>query len=223
MTDHEKGYGKRPLWQWVAIYFVIAAVLYGGYYFIFAKKTITLAGDWPVANQNFSNTRSAVGSSIRSTTIAKLAPSWSLPIVGLSEWGAATTNPVILGNIVYFQDLESNIYAVDFVTGKQLWMKKYNLQISGPNGVAVGYGKIYAQKGHYDVVALDLKGNEIWDKKISDNQNVGVDIQLTVYGNMVYAATVPGITNSNFYKGGGVGVVYALDARSEERRVGKEC
>ena len=212
MTDYKKAYGKRPLWQWVAIYFVIAAVLYGGYYFIFAKKTITLAGDWPVANQNFSNTRSAVGSSINSNNVSKLAPEWSLPIVGKSEWGAATTNPIIIGNIVYFQDLQSNIYAVDFTTGKQLWIKKYNLQISGPNGVAVGYGKVYAQKGHYDIVALDLNGNEVWDKKISNNQNVGVDIQLTAYGNMVYAATVPGITNSNFYKGGGVGVVYALDA-----------
>lgn len=124
--------------------------------------------------------------------------------------GAATTNPVILGNIVYFQDLASNIYAVDFTTGKQLWVKQYNLPISGPNGVAVGYGKIYAQKGHYNVVALDLNGNQVWDKKVSE-QNVGIDIQLTAYGNMVYVSTVPGISNSNFYKGGATGIIYALD------------
>jgi hypothetical protein len=45
----------------------------------------------------------------------------------VSEWGALTTNPVILGNIVYFQDLKSNICAVDLITGKQLWMKAPNL------------------------------------------------------------------------------------------------
>jgi len=47
-----------------------------------------------------------------------------MPIKGVSEWGAATTNPLIIGNTVYFQDLKSNIYAVDFKTGKQLWMKE---------------------------------------------------------------------------------------------------
>jgi len=33
------GYGKRPLWQWIALYAVIAVVLYGlVYYFVFAKN-----------------------------------------------------------------------------------------------------------------------------------------------------------------------------------------
>ncbi|OGE20391.1 hypothetical protein A3A14_03805 [Candidatus Daviesbacteria bacterium RIFCSPLOWO2_01_FULL_43_38] len=32
------GYGKRPLWQWVVIYLVIAAVVYGLiYYFVLAR------------------------------------------------------------------------------------------------------------------------------------------------------------------------------------------
>lgn len=33
------GYGKRPLWQWIVIYAIIAAVVYGlVYYFVIAKK-----------------------------------------------------------------------------------------------------------------------------------------------------------------------------------------
>ncbi len=33
------GYGKRPLWQWIVLYLVIAIVLYGlVYYFYFSKK-----------------------------------------------------------------------------------------------------------------------------------------------------------------------------------------
>lgn len=32
-------YGNRPIWQWVLIYLVIGAVVYGLiYYFVFAKK-----------------------------------------------------------------------------------------------------------------------------------------------------------------------------------------
>jgi len=221
--DGENGYKEGSVWRVALVYLIVAALIYGAiYYFVLAKKPATslktspriteIISDWPTANQNFSNTRAAVGSGINSSTVAKLAPSWLLPIVGISEWGAATTNPIVVGNIVYFQDLESNIYAVDFTTGKQLWMKKYNLPITGPNGVAIENGKIFAQKGHYDIVALDLNGNEVWDKKLSDNLNIGVDVQLIAYQNVVYASTVPGITNINFYKGGSIGVIYALDA-----------
>lgn len=39
MAEYSKGYGKRPLWQWVLIYVVVGAVVYGLiYYFVLAKK-----------------------------------------------------------------------------------------------------------------------------------------------------------------------------------------
>ena len=98
-------------------------------------------GGWPMANHDYSNTRNYVGAGIDSTNVAKLGLAWSFPIKGISEWGAATTNPVILGNAVYFQDLKSNVYSVDLTTGKQNWMKEYNQDIAGPNGLAVGWGK----------------------------------------------------------------------------------
>ncbi len=37
MAENET-YGKRPLWQWVIIYLIIGAVVYGLiYFFLFAK------------------------------------------------------------------------------------------------------------------------------------------------------------------------------------------
>jgi hypothetical protein len=40
MADSPKtGYGKRPLWQWILLYVIVGAVVYGAiYYFVFAKK-----------------------------------------------------------------------------------------------------------------------------------------------------------------------------------------
>jgi hypothetical protein len=35
----KKGYGKRPLWQWVLLYVVLAIILYGLVYYIFIRKT----------------------------------------------------------------------------------------------------------------------------------------------------------------------------------------
>lgn len=171
----------------------------------------THSNDWPAANQNLSNTRSAKNSSIKKSNTSQLGLAWSLPIQGVSEWGSAATNPLILGHKAYFQDLKSNVYAVDLKTGKQLWMKQYNQDNAGPNGVAIGYGKIFAARGHYGIVALDMNGNEKWSVNLSNYKNSGVDIQLSVFNNKLYVSTVPGVSNSNFYKGGSYGVIYALN------------
>jgi len=34
-----KGYGKRPLWQWVLIYVVVAIVVYGAVYLLFFRDS----------------------------------------------------------------------------------------------------------------------------------------------------------------------------------------
>jgi hypothetical protein len=34
-----KGYGKRPMWQWVLIYLVVAIIVYGLIYLIFIHKS----------------------------------------------------------------------------------------------------------------------------------------------------------------------------------------
>lgn len=31
----DKGYGKRPVWQWVAIYLIAAVIIYGLVYYLF--------------------------------------------------------------------------------------------------------------------------------------------------------------------------------------------
>ncbi|MEK7594221.1 MAG: hypothetical protein AAB436_01110 [Patescibacteria group bacterium] len=34
-----KGYGKRPVWQWVVIYLVVAVVVYGLIYYFFMRDS----------------------------------------------------------------------------------------------------------------------------------------------------------------------------------------
>ena len=137
-----------------------------------------------------------------------------LSIPGASEWGAAATNPLILGNTVYLQDLKSSVYAINFKTGALIWSKEYNLDNAGPTGPAIAGGKIFITKGHYEAAALDMKGNELWSVKLSDNENVGIDIQSIAFNGKFYISTVPGVSNSNFYKGGSVGTLYALDEKT---------
>ena len=66
MEDENKktGYGKRPLWQWVALYVVVAILVYGlVYYFVLAKK----GGSY--------NTNSAAVPSYSAPTSAPTTPS----------------------------------------------------------------------------------------------------------------------------------------------------
>jgi glucose dehydrogenase len=161
---------------------------------------------------DYANTRATDNSTITSQNVAELGISWSYDIPGVGEWGASATNPLILDNTVYLQDLKSNVYAFDLATGNLKWKKEYDLDNYGPNGPAIGWDKIFVIKGRYEIAALDLQtGSELWTKKLSDIDSTGIDIQLTAYNNLVYASTVPGSSNSNFYTGGGVGIIYALD------------
>ncbi|HSX43718.1 MAG TPA: hypothetical protein VLE69_00245 [Candidatus Saccharimonadales bacterium] len=38
-TPKKGGYGKRPMWQWVLLYVVVAIVVYGLIYFLFIHKS----------------------------------------------------------------------------------------------------------------------------------------------------------------------------------------
>ncbi len=175
-------------------------------------EMVKYSDKWPSANRDYGNTRTTQDTMIDSHNVNTLRVAWTFALTGFSEWGAAATNPIILDDTVYFQDLKSNVFAIDLTTGKQLWEKEYNLDSFGPNGPAVGWDKLFVTKGHYEVAALNLKnGQELWSTKLSDKSYVGIDIQLIAYNNLVYVSTVPGSTNTDFLTAGGYGVIYALN------------
>ncbi|HUC90026.1 MAG TPA: hypothetical protein VMR45_04445 [Patescibacteria group bacterium] len=37
-TPSGSGYGKRPIWQWVLLYVVVAAIVYGIVYYFYIRK-----------------------------------------------------------------------------------------------------------------------------------------------------------------------------------------
>lgn len=40
--ESSKGYGKRPLWQWVVVYLVLAVIVYGLVYYLFMRDSGSL-------------------------------------------------------------------------------------------------------------------------------------------------------------------------------------
>jgi alcohol dehydrogenase (cytochrome c) len=170
------------------------------------------AGSWPAHNYDLSNTRATTRTPINSQTVAKLKEKWHFDLKGASAFGLFASTPISLNGTVYLQDLNSNVYALDRSSGKLEWKHAFSKPSIGPNGIAYGYGRIYGAT-ETNAFALDAKtGTLIWSRKLTRNNREGIDMAPQLYDNTVLFSTVPGNGLTSFYKGGALGVVWALDA-----------
>lgn len=174
------------------------------------------ANDWPVAQADLAATRRAPNSLISSSNIAGLTTAWTLPITVTGNFSGVTANPIILGDTVYLQDMQSNVFAIDRNSGQARWQTTYNVPSNGPNGCAVGYGLLFAATGDTsEAMALDpATGDEVWRVKLSNNPYECIDMAPTVYDSTVYISTNPNNTENGNYHGGARGILYALDAKT---------
>ncbi|HZO07214.1 MAG TPA: PQQ-binding-like beta-propeller repeat protein [Solirubrobacterales bacterium] len=163
------------------------------------------------------NTRSA-DSTIKRDNATSLAVAWKLPLTAESSFGAYASTPVIANGVVYSQDLESNVQAIDLESGEVLWTKRYEEPTGGPNGVAVAEGKVFGATAN-GAFALDQEtGKELWSVELVKNAGgEAIDMAPGTSEGLVYVSTVPAIQASQ-YPGGGVGTLYALDANSGKEK-----
>lgn len=162
------------------------------------------------------NSREVKGSSIDRKTAPSLEVAWTLPLTAESTFGAYAGSPVIANGVIYSQDLESNVQAIDLESGEVLWTKKYEEIDQGPNGVVVQEGKVFGATNSA-VFALDQKtGKQLWKTEILTKPTEGVDMAPGYHEGLVYGSTVP--TNPNAeYPAGGVGTVWALNAKTGKK------
>src|SRR5207302_6098719 len=154
-------------------------------------------------------------SSISSGNVGQLGTAWTFGVIGVSSHGALATSPVVVNGTVYLQDLQSNVYAIDLQTGTLKWQKLYTATNLGPNGPAVDGGKVFVESNVQTVAALDATtGAEVWSTQLATVDTQGIDQQIGAYGGTVYVSTVPGTGRTNFYPGGGMGIIYALDEQT---------
>src|SRR5438309_783711 len=84
------------------------------------------ADAWPAHNYDLANSRATTKSQINSGNVATLKRKWSFKIPGTGVFGIYATTPVVLNGVVYFQDLNSNVYALDEATGALKWKHSFN-------------------------------------------------------------------------------------------------
>ncbi len=175
------------------------------------------AAGWTMPGVNLQNTRD-VASPITSSNVAQLGVAWCVPIestgaakaVGLSD-GYATT-PVVVNGVVYAQDQESNVMAIELATGKVLWTHNYDSPNGGPDGVNVVNGTVYAATDNAAVALSAATGRQLWSRSLIGNDHEGIDMAPGYNDGTVYVSTVPVNPNVGQYLGGGKGILWALNA-----------
>jgi glucose dehydrogenase len=174
-------------------------------------EVVAAAKEWPNTNRDYAGTRATFDSKIKASNVSTLTQAWAFDLPGGGTFGAATAAPIVLNGVVYYVDMQSNVFAIDATTGKQKWAKMYQAAASGPNGLAVGWGKVFVPSSDHEFVALDINtGNELWKAPIVVPKNGGIGIAPVAYDELVYLSTEPVSTTSS-YLGGVNGTFYALD------------
>jgi outer membrane protein assembly factor BamB len=164
---------------------------------------------------DLANTRFAQ-STIEGSNAAELEEAWSLPLSAESSYGAISATPVVAGGVVYVQDLESNVQAVDLESGEVLWTKNYKEPDQGPNGVTVGGEAVFGATPT-SAFALDREtGEELWKVQLGDGNKEAIDMAPGYHEGLVYVSTVPTNIRSE-YPAGGVGTLWALDAATGQK------
>ena len=168
--------------------------------------------DWPLPNADLAGTRAAGDARIDSGNVAGLSVRWRFPFHARRSYsGIFASTPIVLGDTVYVQDLQSNVFALDRATGALRWEKRYDFRNDGPNGIAVGDGRVYGGTDA-EAFALDAKtGRELWRRHLTSATEQFVDVAPVFWESLVLIGTIG-------YPPRGRGAVYALDAQTGDVR-----
>jgi len=144
--------------------------------------------------------------------VGDLAVAWTRPVATGHTSEAYKSTPAIANGVAYWQDLQSNVSAIDLETGAVLWRRSYGSPAQGPNGVVVARGRVFGATAS-EAFALDQQtGAELWSTTLSDDESEGIHMTPGYHDGMVYISTVP-----LEFAGGERGILWALDARSGKK------
>jgi alcohol dehydrogenase (cytochrome c) len=173
------------------------------------------AGGWPSHNAGLANTRANLHTEIDARNVHELKKRWTFALRYKGAYGAFTSNPIVLGGVVYLEDPDSTVFALSLKTGRPIWTRAYRsvTPSGGPNGVAFGYGLLFGETASSVFALKPGSGEQVWIHKLTRNRDEGIDMAPQLDDGKVLISTIPGSATS-FYRKGAHGVVYALDART---------
>src|SRR5438445_7982584 len=159
--------------------------------------------DWPTVNGTLDGQRYSPLTQIDTSNVKGLKVAWQFRA---KEVGAEAY-PVIVGHTAYVTTTYGNVYALDAVTGKQLWYfddtKLKNGKVGGlagafphgfPNrGVAVDGNRVYGVTPNGVLYALDqATGKLVWKTSLGDPLFLSESAAPVFYDGMVFVGSAGG-------------------------------
>jgi alcohol dehydrogenase (cytochrome c) len=167
---------------------------------------------WRLPNADLAGARAVSGSGIDARNVGRLEVRWRFPLAQKPGYsGSFASTPVADDDTVYVQDLGSNVFALDLATGKPRWTHRFAAPNDGPNGLALGDGRVY---GATDAEAFALSrddGRLLWHRHLTRRDEQLVDVAPVPWRGLVFLSTVG-------YAPFGRGAIYALDAATGKVR-----
>ena len=188
---------------------VAAAILFAGS--SDPAKSVTSPTALVLPNGNPANSR-WTGGPIEAANVANLALAWRHPLTGDGPLGAHWSTPVVVSGVVYSQDTSADVQAIDLEKGQILWETPYGSPVEGPNGIVVTGGRVYGATATHAFALDQTTGKEVWSVKLTRNETEEISMTPGYERGMVYFSTVPAPS-----KTGGVGILWALDAKTGEK------
>jgi outer membrane protein assembly factor BamB len=163
-------------------------------------------GVWQLPNADLAGTRAAAGAAIDADSAADLRVRWRFRLTAKPTLaGVFASTPVADAGTVYVQDLQSDVHALDRVTGRLRWSHRYGAPNDGPNGLAVDDSRVYGATDSDAFALAKSTGRELWRRHLTSIREQFVDVAPVVWEGLVIVSTVG-------YAPFGRGAIYALDA-----------
>jgi len=161
-----------------------------------------------VGSGDLAGTRAASGSSLRAGNVSQLKVRWRFRLRGVpTSAGIFASTPVIKGNTVYVEDLDSTVFALNRATGAVRWITHFLELNGGPNGLAVSGGRVYGATAEEAFALSAATGRKLWQHHLTSRSQQLVNVAPVPWKGFVFLGTIG-------YQPFGRGTIYALDART---------
>lgn len=166
--------------------------------------------DWSHPNGGLAGTRTA-DATLDASNVAHLHVLWRFHLTSPATFsGIVAATPLVVGNRVYVQDLDSNVVALDRRDGHLVWRHRFGSPSGGPNGLSFDGDRLYGNT-NVAAFALDARdGRLLWFRPLTAPAQPLTIAPLVANGIVV--------TSTTGESAGGRGALVALDAATGRLR-----
>jgi quinohemoprotein ethanol dehydrogenase len=143
---------------------------------------VTAGNNWPLNGRTFDEQHFSPLQQITDKNVSNLGLAWFMDI---DSGMGIVSEAIVVDAVIYLSAPLSKVYAVDAVSGKQLWMfdphvrldqainGSYSARTNG--GVAVWEGKVFVGTGDCRLVAIDAAtGRQHWQATVCEPTQTGI-------------------------------------------------